>query len=694
MAGVFRRVYSGHAVTGRAVSDHERVAVHAVLGDVFLRGVSEGGHGFVSGHAAVAAALATVAAGHVSRRVRWAAWALVWAVAAARVYVGAHLPFDVIGGAAVGWAVGGIIHLARGTPGHVPTSAEVARALAAAGQRVAAVVPLHADARGSIPYRVDAQPPLFVKAVGRDQRDGDLLYKLVRFLAFRETGDEAPFATPKRQLEHEAYLGLLARRAGVRVPEVVLTSDTGDGVWLEAQELLDATPLAALGADRVGDALLDELWGQVARMRAARLAHRDLRLANVLVDRAGRPWLVDWGFAEASAVDHLLDADGAELLAATAAVVGAERAVACAERGLGLEALAGAARLLQPLALSAATRRGLLASPGLLAGVHAALAARGIHPGGREELMRLPLRPGVLAAAGLALWAVHHLITRVAGVRELADVVAAGSWRWLVVAALTAAGGYLAAAVAQMAAAPVHLALGRTAAVQLAGSFVSKMTPPGSGSATVSTCYLRCAGVPADAARRAVQRTRAAGLVVHALGLTAAWAWIARAGVNAGAVPGGWATPAAVTAGLGLLGVLLWRPLRRRPSVGDVFAEVRALTGGLGSHGRSAALFAGAAGVSAARVLALTASLWAFGAEPSLAEAAAVYLSVAALAPLGPLPGGLGIVEAGLVVGLTAVGVPAAPAVAGVLTYRLITFWAPIGPAAVAYRRLRRCGCC
>ena len=78
--------------------------------DANLRDGNVSGIGFISGHAAVAAALATAAAPYLSRRGRRAAWALAWAVALARVYVGAHLPLDVVGGVAVGWAIGSLVH--------------------------------------------------------------------------------------------------------------------------------------------------------------------------------------------------------------------------------------------------------------------------------------------------------------------------------------------------------------------------------------------------------------------------------------------------------------------------------------------------------------------------------------------------------------------------------------------------------
>ena len=69
--------------------------------------------GYPSGHAAVAAALTVVVAAHLS--VRWliAALALGAVVLFGRMYVGAHLPLDIIGGAALG-AIGGQRRQPRG----------------------------------------------------------------------------------------------------------------------------------------------------------------------------------------------------------------------------------------------------------------------------------------------------------------------------------------------------------------------------------------------------------------------------------------------------------------------------------------------------------------------------------------------------------------------------------------------------
>lgn len=87
----------------------------AVIDDVIRRGdASAAGEAFVSGHAIIAFSLAVLITPYLSRRWRVAVWALAAGVCIGRVYVGAHLPLDVVGGAAVGWAVGAVLDWVAG----------------------------------------------------------------------------------------------------------------------------------------------------------------------------------------------------------------------------------------------------------------------------------------------------------------------------------------------------------------------------------------------------------------------------------------------------------------------------------------------------------------------------------------------------------------------------------------------------
>jgi membrane-associated phospholipid phosphatase len=92
-----------------------------VLDDYVERwGSPTDGLGFVSGHSAVAFALATVLSPYLRRPWRWAAYGVAAIVAIARIHVAAHFPLDTVGGAALGCLLGWCYHLAVGVPDDVP----------------------------------------------------------------------------------------------------------------------------------------------------------------------------------------------------------------------------------------------------------------------------------------------------------------------------------------------------------------------------------------------------------------------------------------------------------------------------------------------------------------------------------------------------------------------------------------------
>jgi len=75
--------------------------------------------------------------------------------------------------------------------------------------------------------------------------------------------------------------------------------------------------------------------------------------------------------------------------------------------------------------------------------------------------------------------------------------------------------------------------------------------------------------------------------------------------------------------------------------------------------------------------MALGASLHALGPQESIATLLVVITLASIVGGAVPVPGGLGVVEAGLIAGLTSAGVPQDQAVAAVFIQRLFTAYLP-----------------
>ena len=315
----------------------ERGRPDVFLDGVHLRGAPAEGLGFVSGHAALSVALITAAAPWLGRRGRRLAWGAALLVLASRVYVGAHLPLDVVGGAALGWTIGAAVHLVLGAPAPRLSTEAAARVLQTMGYSVASVSPVPGDGHDFLVV-TDGGERLHVTAVSREHRDTDLIHRGWRRLLSRWVRERAEFASPRQQVDHRAAMALLARNAGVRVPEVVAVGTFGNGAGIVVGRHVDGERLPLIGPERVR-AVLPDLWRQVARLHGARIAHGDLRASNVIVDDGGA-WLLDFTAATAGADAVRLTQDVAELVASLTELVGAEEAVASARAALGADALA------------------------------------------------------------------------------------------------------------------------------------------------------------------------------------------------------------------------------------------------------------------------------------------------------------------------------------------------------------------
>jgi membrane-associated phospholipid phosphatase len=299
-----------------------------LLSGVHIHGAAAGGRGYPSGHAAVAAAILTLISPYLSRRARRIALTLVFGVCFARVYVGAHLPLDVVAGAALGWGAASAVHLLLGTPTGRPSARALQKSLARFGFPVTELRPVDPDRQDAAIFRAvsrDGQP-LFVKVLPRERRDRDLLYRCWLRLTRQSRGRGRP---PVAQAEHEALLAAMASLAGVRTPEVLVAGRLPSGSGIVVRAWVDARRLDEPG---VGREAIDDVARNVAALHAAGIAHGHLAPWTLLVDGEHQGWLVgfDVGVLQASA--EQLGADRADLESALAAVVGPEAAHHTLER--------------------------------------------------------------------------------------------------------------------------------------------------------------------------------------------------------------------------------------------------------------------------------------------------------------------------------------------------------------------------
>ncbi len=646
---------------------------------------------------AAAVAVTVAAAPWLSRPWRRAAWITLWLAAVVRLVTGTASPMEAVLAFAAGITAGAGVLVLLGVPDRRIGPEGIAAALGSAGLPVTSVEPAGVEAKGSRPFVAAAAggESLFIKVLGSDQRDADLLYRAYRFVRLRDVGDTRPAASLIQAVEHQALAAVMAERAGVAVPAVRQVIKTAEGSALLVMDRVDGSSLDRIPVQRLSDTMLRTLWEQVDILHQARIAHRSLRAANIMADGTGQPWIVDFSFSELGATPRQMALDVAELLASLAAIIGADRAVAAAAAVIGSDSLAAAVPLLQPLALSAGTRRVIARHDGLLAKTRAAAAAAS----GREdtELARIQrVRPRTLLAIAAAAGAFYYLLPQLAQVGNSWHAVQSADWAWLPLVIVLSATTYLASAVGLIGAVPQRIRFWPTVLAQGASSFVNRVSPANVGGMALNARYLQKSGVETSAGAAAVGVNSVAGAIMHLVLLVVFFAWSGNSLAHAFKLPSSSKLLLILAIIAAIIGIVLATRPGRRFAAGKLIPGLKSAAVSLRRVAQNPVkmimLFGGSALITLAYVGALAASVQAFGGGPGVIVIAAVYMGAAAIAAAAPSPGGLGAIEAALITGLMGVGMHAGPAVSAVLLYRLATYWLPVAPGWLSWRALLRRG--
>jgi uncharacterized membrane protein YbhN (UPF0104 family) len=641
----------------------------------------------------LATAVIATTAPHLGRPVRRIGRWLIPLAAAAALALGLTSLVGMVVGLGLGYGAAALVHLVVGSPGGRPTSDAVETALADLGIAVAQVREAALAARGVALMDAVTEDgrSLLVKYYGRDAWDGQLLNTTWSYLWYR---DDTPSITLSRlqQVEHEAFLTLLAERAGVPVQPVVAAGMAEEdavlvlevrGAWLDGME-----------DEVVTDELVRDLWRSLSRLHEAGITHGAIDGRHILVLPDGTGAFGGFGGASAAPSGAQIQSDRAQLLVTTATRVGVDRAVTAAAGSLAPDELSAVLPFIQPAALTPATRRSLKQAKTELGELRErAAAAAGTEPPKLEPIRRVTWSSLLIVA--LLLFGAAAIFVALSNVgfdtlvTEFQDAESAWLWIALLISPLV----QVTEAFSTLGACPRPLPLGPVIGLQFAIRFIALAVPSSAARVALNVRFFQKAGLSTSPAIAVGLVDSVAGFIVQVFLLVVIWV-------------AGLATLTLSTQGLSidvnsdlviglvilvviLIAVAVLVPRVRRliaprlAEAGEALRVVRSPT-------KVGELLGGNLLAQVILAMVLGACVRAFGQHLPLADLILVNTLASLLSGILPIPGGIGVMEAAVSYGLVAAGVPESTAVAAAILFRLVTFYLPPIWGAYAMRLLRR----
>jgi uncharacterized membrane protein YbhN (UPF0104 family)/tRNA A-37 threonylcarbamoyl transferase component Bud32 len=663
---------------------------------------------------ALATAMVVVASPYMARPFRHVGRSVVGIGAVAGIALGTSLPIGMVAAFAVGIGSAAIVHLLFGSPAGRLTLDQVADALAELGVDAAGLRQAPLEPRG-VAIAIAEAPDggsLLVKIYGRDAWDGQLLASAWSSLWYR--GDTPHLSLGRReQVEHEAFVTLLAERAGVWVLPVVAAGMASQRDALLVTETT-SRPLRTLDPHQIDDEFLKSIWGNTARLHALGVAHRRLDASRIVVRPDGTPAFGDFGGAAVAADDADITADRAQVLVATALAAGPERAAAAAVAALGNDALSQVLPLLQPAAFERPTRHAVAAQDWDLEDLRKACAeAADAELPKLAQLRRVSLRSvGVVLLIALVVSAIISALADV-GLANLIDEFKAADLGWLVIALALSPVVPVVHAFATLGASFRPLRYGPVLMLEYAIQFIALAVPSSAARLALDVRFFGRNGIDAGGALSIGVIASVCGFIIQVLLIVV----VSLSGLASLDLEGSGATATSstsdssssdgypllvLTAVLVVVGVIVTLVVPKyRTAVRLAVPRYRALLRAQASSAATALrvlrsppkvglILAGNLGAQVLQAIILGLCLRAFGYHATMAELILVNTVATLLAGFMPVPGGMGVAEAAYTAGLVALGVPSAPAMSTAIAFRMVTYYLPPVWGAIAMRWLRQ----
>ena len=666
---------------------------------------------YVAVRLACATAIIVTASPHLSRPLRYWGRLVILLGALGVVGLGAAWPVGALAGVVVGYGAAAVVHLLLGSPQGLLTAAQVDVAMADVG--IAAEATGAADDRvpGEVLWRAtgDDGASLLVKVYGRDAWDTQVVGSVWSALTRR---GEVPRLGRSREsrVEHEALAMLLAENAGASTLGLVAAGRSQQGDALVVTGAPRQT-LAEVAPGDVSDADLDDFWRSVQAVHRARMAHGRIDARHLAYRADGRPALADFADASFHSDEGERCVDDARLLVVTSVAVGTDRALDAAIRVVGTDGVVSLLPYLQPAALGRPTRRDVKAADWALSDLQQAAAARVGVDAPRLQQLRRVTGKSIAIVAVIAIMA-YTLMGAFAGV-DLASVVSAieSANPWILLLALVLSPTIqMALAFSTLGSTMVRLAYFPVLMLQYSIQFIALCLPSTAARLALEIRFLQKFGVAPTPAVTMGMIDSFSGFIVQislivlivVSGLPGFTSQVLGSGSSASTSSDSGRSLLAVVvlfAVIALIVTLIVPSLRHRilgniPNIRSRIADQRAKAGDallvVREPRKVTTMLLGNLGSQVIQAVILGVVLAAFGESAALSQLILINTAVSLFSGLMPVPGGMGVAEAGYTAGLQAVGVPAPIAVSAAISYRLVTFYLPPLWGAVAMRWLRR----
>jgi uncharacterized membrane protein YbhN (UPF0104 family) len=628
-----------------------------------------------SARLALAAAVLVTSAPHLSRPLRYVGrWVLTFG-AFGSVFTAVSTPGGTAAAVLIGAMAAATVHLVFGSPGGRPSLTEVALSMRDLGVTAARLRPAELQPAGvwTVEGEDDGGRHLLVRVFGRDAWDGQLVTSTWRFLWYRRSSARLRLSR-ERQVEHEALLLLLARQAGVAVPGVRAAGRARSG-----DALLVLEPVAAPARGEV-----EALWSALATAHRAGLSPGAITDTDIGWAPSGAGLLSRWAEGSTAPDEQQRLQDRAQLLIASAIVVGRDEAIRGVVEALGHDGAAELVPWLQVSTVPAIMRR---QADDLDEQVERLRQELADHLGLEEpELVQLRrITVGTIVQAALLVMVGVMMIAGLSGMDFAAAAEEFRDLQWgavvvcLVLAQIARASG----CISTIGASPTPLPLGPVLQLQFALAYINMAVPSTVGRlATMIRFFQRVGGSAATAVGVGALDSMAnfvvqIGLIVTILGLGLGnldpdlTAHLSDLDINVDL-----ALLVLVLLVVAAAAVVLAVP-RFREHVLPTLHQVRDGVRTLKSPKKLAMVLGGNALGQLLYGATLSAAAAATGNHVDIADSVLINNLVSLFAGLLPVPGGIGVSEAGLTAGLVAVGVPEPAALAAALLHRLLTVYVP-----------------